>query len=234
MRPSILLLLLIPLMLAPRAQAEPARFTVRYAAAQSSGPLDGRLLLMISNAEGEEPRFQISDGPETQLLFGIDVDGWKPGEEAVFDAGVLGYPLASLADVPPGTYQVQALLHKYETFHRADGHTLVLASQPFLHSPALSSDDRAKLLFGPVFCAEGRTFPDDPSMEAGLRRFNQIARDVAAANGVPFLDFEAAVPKDGRHFSDDVHMTAAANEIVAKVVFDWLVSSDVFVKSTER
>ena len=47
-------------------------------------------------------------------------------------------------------------------------------------------------------------------MAAGLRRFNEAAREIASANGVPFLDFEAAVPKDGRHFSDDVHMTAAA------------------------
>jgi len=90
--------------------------------------LDGRLLLMLSAAEGEgeEPRFQISDGPDTQLIFGIDVDGWKAGQDAVFDASVLGYPLDSLRDVPPGTYRVQALLHKYETFHRADGHTVKL------------------------------------------------------------------------------------------------------------
>ena len=28
--------------------------------------------------------------------------------------------------MPPGTYSVQALLHRYETFHRADGHTVKL------------------------------------------------------------------------------------------------------------
>ncbi|HEV7507057.1 MAG TPA: alpha/beta hydrolase-fold protein [Thermoanaerobaculia bacterium] len=111
--------------------AEPLKFTVRYAA-KDPGPLDGRLLLMLSAADAanaadiEEPRFQISDGPDTQLIFGIDVDGWKAGQDAVFDANVLGYPLDSLRDVPPGTYRVQALLHKYETFHRADGHTVKL------------------------------------------------------------------------------------------------------------
>jgi hypothetical protein len=102
---------------------------VRYAAAKDgAGPLDGRLLLMLSAADGdgEEPRFQISDGPDTQLIFGVDVDGWEDGQDAVFDAGVLGYPLHSLIEVPPGTYRVQALLHKYETFHRADGHTVKL------------------------------------------------------------------------------------------------------------
>jgi len=105
--------------------AAPLRFTVRYAA-RDSGALDGRLLLMLSVVEAEEPRFQISDGPDTQLIFGIDVNGWKAGQDAVFDDSVLGYPLDSLRDVPPGTYHVQALLHKYETFHRADGHTVKL------------------------------------------------------------------------------------------------------------
>jgi hypothetical protein len=37
---------------------------------------------------------------------------------------VLGYPIESLSDVPPGAYHVQALLHRYETFNRADGHTV--------------------------------------------------------------------------------------------------------------
>jgi hypothetical protein len=49
-----------------------------------------------------------------------------PGQEAVFDASVLGYPLESLGDVPAGTYTVQALLHKYETFRLADGRVLKL------------------------------------------------------------------------------------------------------------
>ncbi|MFY9826856.1 MAG: alpha/beta hydrolase-fold protein [Thermoanaerobaculia bacterium] len=123
---SILLLTLLICAAAGPLSAEPPRFTVRYAAANEPGPLDGRLLLMLSAVDGEEPRFQISDGPDTQLIFGIDVNDWKPGQTAVFDAGVPGYPLDSLGNVPPGTYRVQALLHRYETFHRADGHTVKL------------------------------------------------------------------------------------------------------------
>ena len=91
-----------------------------------SQPLDGRLLLMLSNDDSAEPRLQILDGPNTQQAFGIDVEQWGPGAEAVIDAGVLGYPRESLTDVPPGTYTVQALLHRYETFTRADGHTVKL------------------------------------------------------------------------------------------------------------
>ncbi|HSN85496.1 MAG TPA: hypothetical protein VL025_02010, partial [Thermoanaerobaculia bacterium] len=117
---------LLILALAPPLRSEPVRFAVRFAAEQSREPLDGRLLLLLSNDDGDEPRFQIEDSPASQLVFGLDVEGWKPGEEAVFEGDVLGYPLDRLRDVPPGTYRVQALLHRYETFRRADGHTVKL------------------------------------------------------------------------------------------------------------
>ncbi len=104
----------------------PLRFSISFPQALSQAPLDGRLLLLVSTDTAGEPRFQIGDGAKTQLVFGIDVDGLRPGQEAVIDASVAGYPLESLADIKPGTYRVQALLHKYETFHRADGHTVKL------------------------------------------------------------------------------------------------------------
>jgi hypothetical protein len=44
----------------------------------------------------------------------------------VIPADALGYPVESLAAIPAGTYRVQALLHLYETFHRADGHVVKL------------------------------------------------------------------------------------------------------------
>jgi hypothetical protein len=88
--------------------------------------LDGRLLVMLSSAEEGEPRFQISDGPDTQLAFGMNVEGWAPGSTLTFTPDTPGYPLANLADIPAGDYRVQVLLHKYETFNRSDGHTVKL------------------------------------------------------------------------------------------------------------
>lgn len=102
------------------------RFAVSFTGDMSADPLDGRILLMLSIDDSREPRFQISDGPGTQLVFGIDVDGLEPGREAVIDGGVFGYPLDSLSQIPAGEYRIQALLHVYETFHRADGHTVKL------------------------------------------------------------------------------------------------------------
>lgn len=102
------------------------RFAISFTAEKSRTPIDGRLLLMLSVNEEKEPRFQISDDPGTQQIFGIDVEGLGPGQAARFDASVFGYPLQSLAELKPGEYVVQALLHKYETFHLASGHTLKL------------------------------------------------------------------------------------------------------------
>jgi hypothetical protein len=100
--------------------------TITLAPGVIPGPVDGRLLLLLSTDASAEPRFQIEPGPKTQQIFGIDVDGWRPGEAKTIDGDVLGYPRASLRDVPPGEYRVQALLHKYETFRRADGHVVKL------------------------------------------------------------------------------------------------------------
>jgi hypothetical protein len=115
--------------LAPLASIAPAAapaVTVRLAPGAATGPIDGRLLLLISTEKTGEPRFQIDAGPKTQQVFGLDVDGWRPGETKTVDADVLGYPRASLRDVPPGEYRVQALLHRYETFTRADGYVVKL------------------------------------------------------------------------------------------------------------
>ncbi len=102
------------------------RFAISFPHERSSQPLDGRVLLMISSRSDGEPRFQISAGPNTQLIFGIDVSELPPGEAAIIDDDVFGYPLRSVRDIPPGNYTVQALLNRYETFHRADGHIVKL------------------------------------------------------------------------------------------------------------
>jgi hypothetical protein len=103
------------------------RFVVTYGSDKSETPLDGRLLLLISKDASEEPRLQITDNAlKSQQVFGIDVEGWKPGQVAVLEGAVLGFPAESLVEITPGKYQVQALLHRYETFHRADGHVVKL------------------------------------------------------------------------------------------------------------
>ena len=102
------------------------RFSIAFPRELSPAPLDGRLLLLLSTDPSAEPRMQINDTPNTQMVFGIDVDGMQPGQPAIIDDNAFGYPVRSLASLKPGEYYVQALLHIYETFRRADGHTVKL------------------------------------------------------------------------------------------------------------
>ncbi|MBI1938660.1 MAG: hypothetical protein HYS25_11130 [Ignavibacteriales bacterium] len=120
--------ILLPLILIFSLQfyAQGLKFSVSYSDKLSKESFDGRILLLISNNDKSEPRFQISEGPSTQLVFGIDVDRLKPGEEVVIDESVFGFPLKGISEIPQGEYYVQALLHKYETFHLANGHTVKL------------------------------------------------------------------------------------------------------------
>lgn len=114
------------------ASAEPAdkpaklEIRVAFSTGPNETPLDGRLLVMLSTDGKTEPRFQIHENPRSQQIFGIDVEGVRPGAEVVVEGSTLGFPLASLDSVPPGEYHIQALFHKYETFHRADGHVVKL------------------------------------------------------------------------------------------------------------
>jgi hypothetical protein len=103
------------------------KITVSFPASRSATPLDGRVLLLLSNDPSEEPRMQIDDTLKSQIVFGITVDQWKAGEPVTIGDQAPGYPYARLKDVPPGEYTIQAVLNIYETFHRSDGKTVKLA-----------------------------------------------------------------------------------------------------------
>ena len=121
---GLLALLVCVTTLLPRGHAQPS-FSISNAL-PSSGNLDGRLFLMLSINDEDEPRFQISDRFDSQQIFGIDVEDWEAGKSQIIDSTVFGFPASSLKEIPRGTYHVQALFHHYETFQRSDGHRVKL------------------------------------------------------------------------------------------------------------
>ena len=127
-RRSVILVALITGLLASTSisHASGPSFSVSFPKSRSEKPLDGRIFLLLSSDPSAEPRMQIDDSVRTQMIFGMDVDGMQPGQAVVVDDSAAGYPIRSLRDVPPGEYYVQAVLHRYETFHRSDGHTVKL------------------------------------------------------------------------------------------------------------
>ncbi|HEY2071647.1 MAG TPA: alpha/beta hydrolase-fold protein [Rhizomicrobium sp.] len=116
---------------APGGQGEESSgesFSISFPAGRSTAPLDGRIILLLAKDATSEPRMQVSgDAPlKSPYIFGLTVDHLKPGESAVIDAKAYGWPAANLSLVKPGDYMVQAVLNRYETFHRADGSVVKL------------------------------------------------------------------------------------------------------------
>ena len=125
---SLLLLGIVLAGCGPLERAGATQVSVTVPAARDTA-FDGRLILLISadTTDSAEPRFQLrSERHRSAQAFGIDVEGWAAGEAAVFDASVFGFPLTSLAEVPAGTYRIQAVLNRYETFELSTGHTVKL------------------------------------------------------------------------------------------------------------
>lgn len=111
----------------PAPQPAGQRFEISFPKEMNATPLDGHVLLLISNNDEKEPRFQVSyNVSNSQQVFGVDVDALAPGAAAVIDASTLGYPAESLNNVPTGDYWVQAVINIYETFHLGNGHTIKL------------------------------------------------------------------------------------------------------------
>ena len=100
------------------------QFAVTVPASLEAHPVDGRVLVIVARTNDQEPRFQVGRGLASQPIFGVDVDGLRPGQAAVIDATTRGWPVESLREIPAGSYWVQAVLNVYTTFHRADGHVI--------------------------------------------------------------------------------------------------------------
>ena len=96
-------------------------FSVRFDSALTDIGQDGRLLLLLSTHDDEEPRFLVDASADTQLAFGLNVEDWQGGAEVVIDKRAIGFPPANLSQVPAGTYYAQALLNRYKDFSLGNG-----------------------------------------------------------------------------------------------------------------
>jgi hypothetical protein len=106
-----------------------AGFAISFPAARSNAPLDGRLILLLSTDKATEPR-ELVDGDDLLKMpatFGMNVQDMKPGQTVTVDDKAFGWPVRSLSGLKAGDYQVQAVLNRYETFHRGDGAVISLA-----------------------------------------------------------------------------------------------------------
>ena len=90
-------------------------------------PITGRVFVIITDNDEKEPRLQTGFDPAWGIpIYGKNVENLKPGEKAIIDDDVFGFPYENLHDLPPGEYFIQGIISLYTEFKRADGHTLWL------------------------------------------------------------------------------------------------------------
>ncbi len=118
------LVLLTVLFFAGLANAQ--TFRIQISPQLKESVLNGRLLLLISSNNSKEPRFQISDATNTQMVFGKDIENWQTGTSQLMSEDAFGYPVERISNITAGDYYVQALMHKYEIFKLKTGHTVKL------------------------------------------------------------------------------------------------------------
>ncbi|KAF1845014.1 uncharacterized protein K460DRAFT_365928 [Cucurbitaria berberidis CBS 394.84] len=118
---------------APRDLAEqhfPNNLVVKLSVASGllNAPTDGRIVLMLA-PNGTDPLEDTDVTSSPNAIFGKNVYKFGPKDTVTFsggsnistETGVYGWPNVSLNQTPPGRYQVQAFLTKYETVTRSDG-----------------------------------------------------------------------------------------------------------------
>ena len=116
------------LTLATGAVAQAATVTVTFPAAPAGSVIDGRVILIVSPKSTPEPRGQVDlESPlHTPFIFGQTVDALPAARGVIIGQAAYGWPVRKLSQLPPGDYTVQAVLNRYETYHRADGSTVKL------------------------------------------------------------------------------------------------------------
>ena len=118
--PTVLAIALSIGLLTTATAQEPLRFRVELDPSVADKPVTGRLLVLLSQGAGGEPRF----GPNwfsPEPFFACEVEDFQGGEFRDLDDRADGFP-TPLAKLPPGKYRVQAVLdHAFDSLHHGRG-----------------------------------------------------------------------------------------------------------------
>ncbi|HTG94768.1 MAG TPA: alpha/beta hydrolase-fold protein [Pyrinomonadaceae bacterium] len=205
------IVVLFQALLCSAAQGE-TRFDISYDKALGSGPLTGRVILVITKSDRPEPRFQI--GPNTMPMFGVDAEGLQPGQAVVVDQTTFGHPVENLSQLPAGEYFVQAMLNVYAKCERSDGRTVWvhwdMQGRFFNASPGNFYSDVQKLRLDPAAGYNVKILlnhvipPDDPPKETKWIKRIQIKSELLSKFwGYPvYLGATVILPKGYDERSD--------------------------------
>jgi lysophospholipase L1-like esterase len=98
---------------------------------------------------------------------------------------------------------------------------MVFMTQPFLWRADLTDAEKALLWSGgtgDLESGERGTYYSVAVLQEGMERYNRKLMEVCAQRGMECIDLAAMIPKDTRHFFDDVHFTDFGSRAVADFV----------------
>jgi len=112
---------------------------------------------------------------------------------------------------------------------QADGARVVLMTQPSLYAETASDDVRKALYMLNVEAVGPDAKWSYETARRGFVRYGEIIRQVAQERDVTLIDLEQSIPRTLDFFSDDVHYTDKAFDVIASAVASVLVDSGVVV-----
>ncbi len=105
---------------------------------------------------------------------------------------------------------------------RSDGVKILVATQPTLLHDGMTPDESGTLWMNLAFTLEDGRYLSPKGFTDGMRQFNDAVRELAKEEAIPFCDLEAGVPKDLRHFIDEVHPTGEGLRRTAELLDECL------------
>jgi S-formylglutathione hydrolase FrmB len=170
----------------------PLTFEVQVAPGLLSRPTDGRLFVIAGRPGQSAPYLTMTEaGQDRPPVFGRDVSGWTSGATAVIDQTAAAFPIAGLAELPPGSYQVQAVFDFNPDLRspKAPGN---LISAPALFQLDPSRERTVRLTLDRAIPAE-RLPPDRES----VKFLKYESKRLSAFHGRPiFLRAAVVLPRD--------------------------------------
>jgi len=147
------LVLSIALALSASGTAADRRVSVTVDSSAHAEPLTGRVYVAFAREAGRRTPIRQA-GSTGAPLYGKNVEGLRPGDAVVFDGDDFGHPVASLNDLPNGTYHVQPFVNVYTRFERKDGHVVWVhedqgEGQNWRRSPGNLFGDPVEVELGP-------------------------------------------------------------------------------------
>ena len=197
-------IILFQFLLGSVALAE-GRFEISFDKTAHSGPITGRVILVIARSDRSEPRLQIA--PNSTPMFGVDAEGLQPGQTVIIDSSTFGHPVESLKNLAAGDYYVQAVLNLYTKCQRSDGRTLWvhwdMRGRFFNVSPGNLYSDVQKVRLDPSSGYKVNLLlnkvipPDDPPPDTKWIKHTQIKSELLSKFwGVPvYLGATVVLPK---------------------------------------